>query len=115
MQESPGSNRETIETHSLLSQTSVKPLKSHAQHIQKKMHTRKQELMSIILTQRNNTNHESESKTFFYQFNLYMGALHKFSACSSLLAPVLNNVTMYKGGCLYSVCPLEFYNYQIYN
>jgi radical SAM superfamily enzyme len=51
MQESPGSNKETIETHSLLSQTSVKPLKSHAQHIQKQMHTRKtyiQEHMSII-------------------------------------------------------------------
>jgi hypothetical protein len=42
MQESPGSDKETIETHPLLSQTSIKPLKSHAQHIQKKMHTRKQ-------------------------------------------------------------------------
>jgi hypothetical protein len=36
MQESPGSDRETIETYSLLSQTSVKPLKSQAQHIQRK-------------------------------------------------------------------------------
>jgi hypothetical protein len=30
-------------------------IKSHTQHIQKKMHARKQELMSLISTQRNNT------------------------------------------------------------
>jgi hypothetical protein len=66
MQESPGSNRETIENHSLLSLTSVKPLKSHAQHIQKQMHDRKQTTMSIISPQRNNTNHEIESKALFY-------------------------------------------------
>jgi hypothetical protein len=28
---------------------------------------------------------------------------------------MLNNNTMYKGGCLYSIFPLEIYNYQIYN
>jgi hypothetical protein len=41
LQESLGSDRETIETHSLPSQTPVSTLKSHAQCIQSKCMTRK--------------------------------------------------------------------------
>ena len=45
-----------------------------------------------------------------------MRALYKFSALLSSSECLIHaNVTMYKGGCLYSVCPLEIWNYQIYN
>jgi hypothetical protein len=56
MQESSGSNRESIETRSLLSQTSVKPLKSHTQHIQKQMITKKANI------QEHNINIEKQHK-----------------------------------------------------
>jgi hypothetical protein len=67
MQESPHSNRETIETHSLLSQTSVKPLQSPAQHIQKKTHTKEANIHEHnVNTEKPTPNHEIESKTLFY-------------------------------------------------
>jgi hypothetical protein len=64
MQESPGSDRETIETHSPLSQTSVKPLKSHTQHIQKIAYEEsKHSPTDKHIHRENNTNHEIESKS----------------------------------------------------
>ena len=67
MQEFPDSDRETIETYSPLSQTSVELLKSHAQHIQGKCIQRKKHSWAHKqYTQRNNTSHEIESKNHFY-------------------------------------------------
>jgi hypothetical protein len=57
------------------------------------MHDRKKTAMSIISTQRNNTNHGIESKSFFYSFNLYMGVLHKFPALLFLLSMIMLQCT----------------------
>jgi hypothetical protein len=88
MQESPGSNRETIETHSLHSHTSVKTSEITCTAYSKKMHTRKNIHSRTYEhhTQRNNTKHEIESQTLLLiQKHLYMGVLKKFSAFSPLL------------------------------
>jgi hypothetical protein len=68
MQESPGSDRETIETYSLLSQTSVKKSEITCTTFSKKLHDPKENIHEhkSIIHRENNTNHEIESKTLFY-------------------------------------------------
>ena len=45
-----------------------------------------------------------------------MGVLHKFSSLLFSSCSCMNdNHTMYKGGCLYSIFPLEIWSYQFYN
>jgi hypothetical protein len=64
MQESPGSNRETIETHTLILSGYEPDMQSHMQHIKDK-HTRKQPCKSIIsTTHRDQTHPWNLIKTF---------------------------------------------------
>jgi hypothetical protein len=87
MQESPGSDRETIETHSLPSQTSVSNPEITCTAYTKQMHTKKTYIQEHI----NNIHRETTPDMKLNQrlssinSNLYMGVLHKFSACSLFL------------------------------
>jgi hypothetical protein len=68
MQESPGSDRETIETYSLLSQTSVKNSEITCTTYSKQLPDQKENIHEHIniIHRENNTSHEIESKTLFY-------------------------------------------------
>ena len=68
MMESPGSDRETIESYSLLSQTSVKTSEITCTSYSKKFHDQKANIHEHIniIHRENNTSHEIESKTLFY-------------------------------------------------
>jgi hypothetical protein len=84
MQESPGSDRETIETHSLLSQTSVKNYENTYTTYQSNCMTRKQNIHEHINIIHRETTPTMKLNQRLYSINsnLYMGVLHRFSACS---------------------------------
>jgi hypothetical protein len=87
LQESPGSDRETIETYSLsLSDFSLNPEITCTTYT-KQMHNQKTNIHEHI----NNLHRETTpamnlNQNFILLIqHLYMGVLHNFSACSSLL------------------------------
>ena len=89
MQESPGSNRETIGTYFLILSGFEPDMQSHRQHI-KDRHKKKQVCNNIIsTTHRGQTHPWNWIKAFLLIQYLYMGILHQFSVLLFLLSMLM--------------------------
>jgi hypothetical protein len=108
LQESLGSIRETIETHSLNFSDFRLKHEITCTAYTKQMHNKKKTFMSITSIHREITQTMKLNQSFLLLIQyLYMGVLHTILYLL-FSSECFDDVTMYKGGCLYLFSLLDF-------